>query len=73
MDKLVGIARSRASLPALQSTNFASRYHGRYDMNNKERLALADRVQQIIQNQQPQYHINKEREKIEKEFSRKKF
>ena len=42
-------------------------------MNNKERLALADRVQQIIQNRQPQYHSNKEREKIEKELSREKF
>lgn len=42
-------------------------------MNNKERLALADRVQQIIQHRQPQYHINKEKEKIEKELSREKF
>jgi hypothetical protein len=42
-------------------------------MSNKERLALADRVQQSIQNKQTQYHINKEREKIEKELSREKF
>ena len=48
-------------------------YRGRYDMNNEERLALADRVQQIIQNKQPQYLIYKEKEKIEKELSREKY
>ena len=42
-------------------------------MNNEERLALAERVQQIIQDKQPQYRIFKEKEKIEKELSREKY
>jgi hypothetical protein len=42
-------------------------------MDNKERLALAERVQQIIQNKQPQCRIFKEKEKIEKELSREKY
>ena len=39
-------------------------------MNNKERLALADRVQRNIQHNLSQYRIFREKEKIEKELKR---
>ena len=41
-------------------------------MNNKERLALAEKVQKDLQKKLPQFRILKEKEKIEKEFKRLK-
>jgi hypothetical protein len=39
-------------------------------MTNKERLALADRVQKILQKKLPQFRILARKEKIEEEFKR---
>jgi hypothetical protein len=41
-------------------------------MDNKERLALAERVQKNIQKQHPYFYILREKEEIEKEFQREK-
>ena len=54
----------------IQSEDNASKYFYRCYMNNKERLALADRVQRNIQQNHSQYRIYREKEKIEKEFKR---
>ena len=39
-------------------------------MTNRERLALADRVQKTIQKKLVEYRIIRRKEQIEKEFSR---
>jgi hypothetical protein len=41
-------------------------------MDNKERLALAERVQKNIQRQLPHFSILRQKEEIEKEFQREK-
>jgi hypothetical protein len=41
-------------------------------MNNKARLALAERVQKRIQQQLPHYQFIRKRDEIEKEFNNKK-
>ena len=41
-------------------------------MNNKERIALAERVQKRIQKQHPHYKLLNKRKEIEKEFKDKK-
>ena len=41
-------------------------------MDNTERLALAERVQQNIQKQLPHFQFLREKEQIEREFQREK-
>jgi hypothetical protein len=41
-------------------------------MNNKERLALAERVQKNIQKKLPQFRIISRKKKLEKELEREK-
>ena len=41
-------------------------------MNNKERLAISDRVQENIQKNLPHYQILRKKEKIERELKQEK-
>ena len=49
-----------------------TQYQLRCGMDNKERLALAERVQKNIIEQCPAFHILKVKEEIEREYQREK-